>query len=219
MVFVHLVFTRVPCENYRRWFTVVVFGWRLSGVNYLPCLWILLFLFWSVSIIIGTERSWSLDFFHRKSRTHIFCRCALNWSLLRVHSVPRARKRGPTLLLVTTQKCVWSFSPKHHVRIRFSKSRLAGWVLLYVHRNRRLIRDGNLDGHLDLHTAPELWKVAIFFPDRLLCFCHNQSGWRLFFCQHLRLSSRWNFSWQTLHNCKPTRDVICLPIIILQFVI
>ena len=30
-------------------------------------------------------------------------------------------------------------------------------VLLYVHRNRRLIRDGGAqDGHLDFHTAPEL---------------------------------------------------------------
>ena len=32
-------------------------------------------------------------------------------------------------------------------------------VLLYVHRNRRLIRDGTeprQDSHLDLHTAPEL---------------------------------------------------------------
>ena len=29
---------------------------------------------------------------------------------------------------------------------------LNGSVLLYVHRNRRLIRDGNPDGHLDLHT-------------------------------------------------------------------
>ena len=29
-------------------------------------------------------------------------------------------------------------------------------VLLYVHRNRRLIRDGAQDDHLDFHTAPEL---------------------------------------------------------------
>ena len=28
-------------------------------------------------------------------------------------------------------------------------------VLLYVHRNRRLIRDGSQDVHLDFHTAPE----------------------------------------------------------------
>ena len=28
-------------------------------------------------------------------------------------------------------------------------------VLLYVHRNRRLIRDG----HLDFYTAPELWGI------------------------------------------------------------
>ena len=31
-----------------------------------------------------------------------------------------------------------------------------GSVLLYVHKNRRLIRDGAQDGHLDFHTAPEL---------------------------------------------------------------
>ena len=29
-------------------------------------------------------------------------------------------------------------------------------VLLYVHRNRRFIRDGTQDVHLDFHTAPEL---------------------------------------------------------------
>ena len=30
-------------------------------------------------------------------------------------------------------------------------------VLIYVHRNRRLTRDGGAqDGHLDFHTAPEL---------------------------------------------------------------
>ena len=28
-------------------------------------------------------------------------------------------------------------------------------MLLYVHRNRRLIRDGSRNGHLDFHTAPE----------------------------------------------------------------
>ena len=27
--------------------------------------------------------------------------------------------------------------------------------MLYVHRNRRLIRDGSRNGHLDFHTAPE----------------------------------------------------------------
>ena len=33
-------------------------------------------------------------------------------------------------------------------------------MLLYVHRNHRLIRDkgGAQDGHLDFHTAPELWN-------------------------------------------------------------
>ena len=39
---------------------------------------------------------------------------------------------------------------------RGSNSVLVGWVLLYVHRNRRLIRDGDQDGHLDFHTAPGL---------------------------------------------------------------
>ena len=29
-------------------------------------------------------------------------------------------------------------------------------VLLYVHRNRMLIRDESQDSHLDFHTAPEL---------------------------------------------------------------
>ena len=29
-------------------------------------------------------------------------------------------------------------------------------VLLYVHRNRRCIRDGSQDGHLDFHTAPQI---------------------------------------------------------------
>ena len=29
-------------------------------------------------------------------------------------------------------------------------------VLLFGHRNRRLIRDGSQDGHLDFHTVPEL---------------------------------------------------------------
>ena len=35
-------------------------------------------------------------------------------------------------------------------------------MLLYVHRNRRLIRDGwrTQDGHLDFHTAPELCVYA-----------------------------------------------------------
>ena len=33
-------------------------------------------------------------------------------------------------------------------------------VLLYVHRNRRFIRDGSPDVHLDFHTAPELWGSA-----------------------------------------------------------
>ena len=35
-------------------------------------------------------------------------------------------------------------------------------VLLYVHRNRRLnfsLGTGAQDGHLDFHTAPELWNV------------------------------------------------------------
>jgi len=156
-----------------------------------------LFLFWSVSIIIGTERSWSLDFFHRKLRTHIFCWCALNCSLLH-YSVLTARKRGPTLLLVTTQKCVWSFSPKHYACIRCSKSRLAGWVLLYVHRNRRLIRDRSPDGHIDLYTAPELWKVAVFSPDRLSHFCHNQSGWRL--CSSVNI---YDYLWGETSHDKP----------------
>ena len=35
-------------------------------------------------------------------------------------------------------------------------------VLLYVHRNRRLIRGGGAqDGHLDLHTAPEFCGVGV----------------------------------------------------------
>ena len=36
---------------------------------------------------------------------------------------------------------------------------VVGWVLLYVHRNRRLIRDGSLD----FHTAPELWWPVSFY--------------------------------------------------------
>ena len=35
-------------------------------------------------------------------------------------------------------------------------------VLLYVHRNRRLIRDGSQGRpHLDFHTAPELCMVDV----------------------------------------------------------
>ena len=33
-------------------------------------------------------------------------------------------------------------------------------VMLYVHRSRRLTSDGAQDGHLDFHTAPELWHQA-----------------------------------------------------------
>ena len=45
-------------------------------------------------------------------------------------------------------------------------------MLLYVHRNRRLIRGtGGKDGHLDFHTAPEFsakdykYNVFIIFAD------------------------------------------------------
>ena len=38
---------------------------------------------------------------------------------------------------------------------------LAVEVLLYVHRNCRLIRDGSPDGHLDFHTASELCLQVI----------------------------------------------------------
>ena len=34
---------------------------------------------------------------------------------------------------------------------------LIGWMLLYVHRNRRLIKGG----HLDFHTAPELCRPVV----------------------------------------------------------
>ena len=39
-------------------------------------------------------------------------------------------------------------------------------VLLYVHRNHRLIRTGAQDIHLNSHRAPELWNFAgVFAPD------------------------------------------------------
>ena len=49
--------------------------------------------------------------------------------------------------------------PKHHL---ICTHILGCWVLLYVHRNRRLIREGVQDGHLDSHshTAPELITIA-----------------------------------------------------------
>ena len=47
-------------------------------------------------------------------------------------------------------------------------------VLLYGHRNRRLVRDGSPDGHLDFHTAPELCvtfaaAAAVVFLNVLGC--------------------------------------------------
>ena len=32
-----------------------------------------------------------------------------------------------------------------------------GWVLLYVQKTIGLLGTGAQDGHLDFHTAPELW--------------------------------------------------------------
>ena len=40
-------------------------------------------------------------------------------------------------------------------------------VLLYVHRNRRLILGtGAQDGHLDFYTAPELWNIFLLERER-----------------------------------------------------
>ena len=36
-------------------------------------------------------------------------------------------------------------------------------VLLYVHRNHSLLGTGAQDGHLDFHTAPELWDWVMMW--------------------------------------------------------
>ena len=58
---------------------------------------------------------------------------------------------------------------------------LVGWVLLYVHRNRRLIRDGEpQDVHLDFHTASELWSMMKTHS----ALCSWRGGhWRLLWSQ------------------------------------
>ena len=61
---------------------------------------------------------------------------------------------------------------------------LLGWVLLYVHRNRRLIRTGAQDVHLDFHTAPELCPSAyqpnaLLQAKRLCCLMSSDVGWHI----------------------------------------
>ena len=57
------------------------------------------------------------------------------------------------------QKCLedrnktWPYMPRSSDR----NDLYFGWVLLYVHRNRRLIREGSFD----FHTAPALWSLLI----------------------------------------------------------
>ena len=41
-------------------------------------------------------------------------------------------------------------------------------VLLYVHRNRRFIRDGTQDVHFDFHTVPELCSAGRMLVEMLL---------------------------------------------------
>ena len=61
--------------------------------------------------------------------------------------------------------CLWEMcgTIKYKNAPRFDvQSLLAVEVLPYVHRNRRLIRDGTAqDGHLDFHTAPELCLLVV----------------------------------------------------------